>query len=139
MRGCFVAVGLLAAVLCQPALAAEPAAAVSERDLKRGKLLYLQCRACHAVSKDEGEKVGPSLVGIYGRPAAGLATFKGYSEAMRKSGIVWNEATLDRWLRSPASVVPGNLMAYAGMANDADRAVLLRYLRHATAPNPAAR
>ena len=127
MKKTLAAAIFLATMLARPALA-EPAGPLSERDLMRGKILYLQCRACHAVSPEEGEKIGPSLVGIFGRPAASLAGFNGYSAALKDSGIVWDESAMDRWLRDPAGLMPGNLMAYAGLASDVDRALLLRYL-----------
>jgi cytochrome c len=35
---------------------------------------------------------------------------------------------LDRWLEKPSAVVPGNAMAFSGIANPKDRAALLAYI-----------
>ncbi|MCC5860589.1 MAG: hypothetical protein EA417_17955 [Gammaproteobacteria bacterium] len=104
------------------------AAPLSDRELARGRILFLQCRACHAVPGDEGERTGPALHGIFGQEAAAAAGFRGYSEALRTSGIVWDTELMDRWLRDPARLVPGNTMAYAGIADDQSRDLLIRYL-----------
>ena len=48
---------------------------------------------------------------------------------MRNANIRWDEATLDRWLQRPQAVVPGTTMAFAGIANPADRRALIAYMR----------
>jgi len=55
-----------------------------------------------------------------------------YSEAMKNSGIVWSEETLDRFLQGPRRMVPGTKMTYAGVAEAQDRADLIAYLKQAT-------
>ena len=112
---------------------AEAGVELSERELARGRILYMQCRACHAVSGESGAKIGPSLAGIFGQPAASVAGYDKYSEPLLAADLVWDEATMDAWIRNPAALVPGNLMAYAGMASDDSRALLVRYLQHVTA------
>lgn len=99
---------------------------------KRGRLLYIQCRACHELQADGPRKVGPHLAGIIGRPVAAVGDF-GYSQALESANLVWDEATLDRFLHRPSQVVPGNTMAFAGIANPADRAALIAYLAVETA------
>lgn len=96
-------------------------------EYKRGRLLYIQCRACHDLQPSPVEKVGPHLGGILGRPAAKVAGF-GYSPALTAAKITWDKATLDRWIEKPSAVVPGNIMAFAGITNAADRAALIRYI-----------
>jgi hypothetical protein len=39
-----------------------------------------------------------------------------YSPAMKRSKIVWDEKTLDRFLAAPLKVVPGTTMTYDGIA-----------------------
>ena len=55
-----------------------------------------------------------------------------YSEAMKNSGIVWSEETLDRFLQGPRRMVPGTKMTDAGVAEAQDRADLIAYLQQAT-------
>ncbi|MBU3672200.1 MAG: c-type cytochrome [Sinobacteraceae bacterium] len=94
---------------------------------KRGRLLFIQCRACHDLKPSPVEKVGPNLAGLFGRAAAAAPDF-GYSPALRSAKITWDRQTLDTWLEKPGSMVPGNIMAFAGIANPADRAALISYI-----------
>ena len=50
---------------------------------------------------------------------------------MKRSGIVWNEKTLDRFLASPLTAVPGTTMGYAGVQDNKERADLIAYLKRA--------
>lgn len=107
-----------------------PAAAESPQ-AKRGRLLYLQCRACHELQPSGADLVGPHLGGLVGRKVADVEGF-GYSSALRAQSFVWDRARLDAWLASPGKMVPGNTMAFAGVAGEADRAALIAYLETAT-------
>jgi cytochrome c len=74
-----------------------------------GKSLFLKrCGGCHALDRD---KEGPPLGGVYGRTAGTVDSFQ-YSDALKKSKIVWSDATLDRWLTDTEKVVPGNDMTF---------------------------
>jgi cytochrome c len=95
---------------------------------KRGALIFIQCRACHAIDGDSGAKVGPSLLGVIGAKAASRTDF-GYSSALKNASIVWTEPELDRWLKNPAERVPGTSMIYPGLNAAADRAAVIAYLR----------
>ncbi|MBM4192203.1 MAG: hypothetical protein FJ196_03990 [Gammaproteobacteria bacterium] len=102
-------------------------------EYKRGRLLYIQCRACHDLQPNPVDKAGPNLSGIIGKRAGRVPEF-GYSAALSASEIVWDRATLDRWIEKPGAVVPGNTMAFAGIANATDRAALVRYIEIDSAP-----
>ena len=41
----------------------------------------------------------------------------------------WTDATLDKWIKSPADFAPGNSMAFAGVASGKDRSDLIAYLK----------
>lgn len=94
-----------------------------------GKRLYLRCAACHSLTARGPAKVGPHLEAIVGRRAASVPRFA-YSPALAASRVVWNEATLDRWLQRPQSVVPGTTMNFVGMTDPAQRRALIAYLRN---------
>lgn len=98
-------------------------------EIAQGRRLYIRCAACHALAPTTQAKIGPHLQRVVGRRAGSLAGFTNYSAAMTRSGVTWDEATLDRWLQRPQSVVPGTSMAFAGMPNAADRRALIAYLR----------
>ncbi|MET3918951.1 cytochrome c [Variovorax sp. OAS795] len=101
--------------------------ALAAPDAVRGEQVYARCLACHALAAD---RVGPRHCGLFGRLAGSVPGFS-YSEAMKKSKIVWNDKTLDRFLASPLAVVPGTAMTYDGVPDPGDRADLIAYLRQA--------
>jgi cytochrome c len=105
---------------------------LASANLKRGQLLFMTCKACHDLEPAQPPKAGPGLEGVFGRKAGTLPGFK-YSDALVKSGIAWTPGTMDTWLRQPGAMVPGNGMAFPGIASDADRASLIAYLMSATA------
>jgi len=109
-----------------------PDAAAAEGNARRGRLLFLQCRACHSVEAGGINKVGPNLHGVMGSAAGRMEGFV-YSEALQASGIVWTPETLDAWLAAPSDLVPGNRMIFTGIADPQDRADLIAYIREATA------
>jgi len=97
-------------------------------DPKRGALLFQRCASCHAVGPYASAGYGPQLNGIVGRRAAVTRDFK-YSEAMRKSGLTWDEKTLAAYLRAPHDVVPGTSMRFWGIKDEQQVADLLSYLK----------
>lgn len=119
-------------------LAAMASAALSEAagDAQRGAKVFGNCAACHALAP-ELNLTGPSLSGLWGRKAAGLESFVRYSDALRKSGLVWNEQSLDEWLRDPQAVVPGNFMAFPGLKDERAREDLIAFLKAASQPGSA--
>lgn len=110
--------------------AATPAPAAAETasagDAANGAKLFAQCRICHAVEPGKNG-LGPSLHGVVGRTAGTLAGFN-FSNAMKGSGVVWTEESLSEYLRAPMKFMPGTKMAYAGMANESQRADMYAYL-----------
>ena len=109
------------------ALALSVGAAEAAGDAKRGEQLYARCAACHALAYD---RVGPRHCALMGRRAGSIESFD-YSAAMKKSGIVWNAKTLDRFLAAPMQRVPGTTMTYAGVTDPRERADLVAYLEQA--------
>ena len=96
-------------------------------DAKAGKKVFAKCRACHFVDKDK-HKTGPHLVDVIGR-TAGDTDFKKYSKAMKESGIVWNDETLDGYLEAPKKYLKGGKMAFAGLKKKKDRDNVIAYLK----------
>src|SRR5262249_27280766 len=58
-----------------------------------GARVFRACAACHSLEKDRN-MTGPSLAGVWNRKAGGLASFTRYSDAMKLSGITWDEQSL---------------------------------------------
>lgn len=119
----------LAAALLVLAAPASMAAGPAPGNPARGEALYGRCQACHALAYN---RTGPMHCGLFGRRAGGVPGFA-YSAAMAKSQIVWDAASLDRFLADPTGVVPGTSMGYAGIGNAQERADLIAWLKQATA------
>lgn len=102
--------------------------AAADGDASAGAVVFAQCAACHAVGAGAQSTVGPVLNGVVGRPAGSYPGYR-YSSAMRKSGLIWDEATLTNYLRGPDKLLPGTKMAFAGIASDEDLANVIAYLK----------
>ena len=87
--------------------------AADSGDVAAGKAYFTQtCRQCHSAEPgDGGGEIGPSLIGLFGRPAGVGDTRFAYTKALTDSKLVWNPETLDRFLTDPATTVPGTTMA----------------------------
>lgn len=96
-------------------------------DVERGAAASRACVACHSFAPGR-QLTGPSLAGLWGRRAGSVAGFGRYSDALKRSEIVWNEKTLDAWLRDPQATIPGNAMPFGGIAEAGMRKDLLAYL-----------
>ncbi|WP_422366665.1 c-type cytochrome [Pelagibius sp.] len=107
------------------------APAVAAGDPANGQKLFKNCAACHSL--DEGKKkVGPSLYKIFGATPGQVAKFR-YSKGMvayGATGVVWNEETLDAWLKKPKDLVKKTKMAFPGFKKEQDRADVIAYLKN---------
>lgn len=101
-------------------------------DAMQGAQVYRACAACHSLIPDRN-MTGPSLAGVWERKAGSLKSFERYSPALKASNVVWDENTLDRWLKSPAQYIPNNHMTFAGIPNAKQRTDVIAYLKEASA------
>lgn len=120
-----------AVIVAATATAAGPAAAQSGEAAKGQRVFNTQCKSCHTVEKDGAQVTGPNLHGLFGRKA-GMSVGYAYSDAMKNSGIVWDETTLADYNRDPKGKVPGTKMLYNGVKNAGQLADLVAYLKEAT-------
>jgi cytochrome c len=102
-------------------------AAHAAGDAANGETVFNRCAICHDKAKGGPNKIGPELFGVVGRKAGTYPGFS-YSGAMQKAGFVWTPEKLDTWIASPATVVPGNKMAFAGISNAGQRADVIAFL-----------
>jgi len=96
------------------------------QDAAAGGMAFQQCAECHSPGASDGN--GPGLKGIAGRKAGAKDGFI-YSPAMKKSTVVWDDKTLDAFLKDPRVVVPGTTMAYGGDDDAKERADLVAFLK----------
>jgi glucose/arabinose dehydrogenase/cytochrome c2 len=96
-------------------------------DANAGRTFFrAQCALCHsAESGDNGGAQGPNLQGVLGRKAASHTGFS-YSPALKMSGLTWDDATLQRFLSSPTTVVPGSAMVIP-VPQQSDRENIVAY------------
>lgn len=99
--------------------------------MSRGALVFARCKICHTVDAGGRNGVGPNLHGLFGRKAGSVAGFA-YSPEMKKSGVVWDDATLAKFLRNPQKFIPGTRMGFPGVNDPADLSALIAYLKQAT-------
>ena len=102
--------------------------ALASGDAAAGEKVFKKCKACHAVDAEK-HKTGPHLVNIIGRAAGSADGYKKYSKAMKSSGIIWNEETLNGYLEKPKAYVKGTRMVFAGLRKEEDRANVIAYLK----------
>ena len=119
-------IGLMAAALAVGVMISG-GSALAAGDAAKGKKVYRKCSACHTV-KPGKHRIGPSLFGIAGRKAGTAKGFR-FSKAMKKSGLTWDDATLDRYLKKPRKAVKGTRMIFAGLRSKKDRDNVIAYLK----------
>jgi cytochrome c len=107
--------------------------ACAEGDAANGEKVYKKCKTCHVVDKEQN-KVGPHLVDIIGRASGTVEGFK-YSDAMKDSGVTWDETTLAAYLADPKGYIIGNKMTFVGLKKEEDIADVIAYLKEAAAAN----
>jgi len=120
IRNAVSAIALLALTLLAPIL--KPAATA---DADRGKTIFeKRCTGCHALDID---KEGPRLSGVFGRAAGSVPTFA-YSDAVKKSGVSWDAASVDKWLTDPDAFIPDSNMAFR-VVDAGERSAIIAYLK----------
>lgn len=109
---------LLALAIAMPAAFAEEGQAAFNN----------HCRTCHSMMQGDN-RLGPSLHGIVGAKAAAARGYAAYSQGLANSGIVWDEATLDRFIADPEAVVRNNNMKpYKGILDPTVRRRIIEFL-----------
>lgn len=119
------------AVVLSLALVIPTAAALAQDDqVAQGENVFKKCKVCHQVGDGAANKVGPILNNLFGRVAGTEEGFK-YSDAMvakGQDGLIWTPEILVEYLEKPRDFVPGTKMAFAGLADIADREAVAAYL-----------
>lgn len=117
---------MVSGALAGHALALEPG------DAAAGAKVFKKCQACHSIVAADGNKIGPNLHGVIGRKSGSVEGFS-YSDAMKSAGVVWDEATIEKYLRDPKGFVPKNKMAFVGLKKDSDLANVLAFIKEESA------
>jgi cytochrome c len=96
-------------------------------DAGAGKAVFQSfCSTCHSVQPAQN-KIGPTLFGLFGRKTGSVSGYS-YSPANAAANMTWDEATLDKYLEAPRTVIPGTKKTYAGVKDATKRGDLVAYL-----------
>jgi len=96
-----------------------------------GKKVFKKCAACHSIAKGGGNKIGPALWGVLGKPAGSVSDYK-YSKAMAAHGKPWSFEEMNSFLIKPKDWIKGTKMTFVGLKNDKDRAAVILYMNEKT-------
>ena len=119
IKNLLVVVGIIIVILIfSVANAADPV---------NGKKVFKKCVACHSLQEGKN-KIGPSLYNLLDRKAGLVEGYK-YSKAMKSSGVVWDEESLDEFLIKPRKFIPKTKMAFRGIKNKSLRDDLIFFLK----------
>ena len=96
-------------------------------DIDLGKKIFSACKSCHSIKEGGGNKIGPALYAVLGRPIGAISDYK-YSKSLTNFGGEWNFETMNLFLIKPKDYIKGTKMSYAGLKNEKDRASVILYL-----------
>ena len=97
-------------------------------DPVNGKKVFKKCAACHSLQEGKN-KIGPPLNNLLGRKAGSVEGYK-YSKAMKNSGVVWDEESLDKFLTKPRKFIPKTKMSFRGIKKKSLRDDLVLFLKN---------
>jgi cytochrome c len=104
--------------------------AAHAQEVDVGERLFRQrCASCHGTQPGQN-RIGPHLAQLSGRRAGSVEGAR-YSPALRDAGLTWDEATLDRFLASPRTAVPGTTMSFS-VPTETQRRSLIAFLLRPT-------
>jgi cytochrome c len=100
----------------------------SAQDPAEGEKVFATCKACHQIGEGAKNAIGPELSGVVGRKAGSVAGYN-YSDAIKNSGITWDESNLAEYLKDPKAKVPGTKMVFAGIKDEHKVQDLVAFLK----------
>lgn len=91
-----------------------------------------KCSICHSLEEDGVRRAGPTLAGLFGRPAGAVEGYL-YSDTVANLGFDWTEETIDQLFDlGPDHFIPGSKMPMQRIVKPEDRRDLIEYLKDNT-------
>ena len=106
-------------------------ALLASANVADGEKVFKKCAACHSITKDGGNKIGPSLWGVLGRQVGSVSDYK-YSKAMAAHGKTWSFEEMNSFLIKPRDWIKGTKMSFAGLKSKNDRVAVILYMNEKT-------
>jgi cytochrome c len=98
------------------------------QDVAAGEKSFNKCRACHQVGETAKNTVGPILNGLFGRKSGTVAGYN-YSDANKNSGLTWDDAVFNDYIKDPKGKIPGTKMSFSGIKNEQEIKDLTAFLK----------
>lgn len=100
-----------------------------------GRIAWRRCVACHTLEPDDGNRAGPTLHKLFGRPIGSVEGYP-YSPALAESEIIWTEETVGQlFTLGPDVLTPGTKMPVQRISDPDELAALLAFLRREAMPD----
>ena len=96
-----------------------------------GAKVFKKCLTCHSIAEGGGNKIGPALWGVLGRPSGSVPGYR-YSKAMAAHGKNWSFEEMNGFLIKPKDWIKGTKMSFAGLKNAKERAAVILYMNENT-------
>ena len=106
-------------------------ALLASANVADGEKIFKKCVACHSITKEGGNKIGPALWGVLGRQAGSVSDYK-YSKAMAAHGKLWSFEEMNGFLTKPKNWIKGTKMSFVGLKSEKDRAAVILYMNEKT-------
>ena len=105
-------------------------------DVVHGEKVFKKCAACHSVTQEGRNKIGPKLWNVMFRPVGSITDYK-YSKALMGYKKEWNWEEMNGFLIKPSKWIPNNKMGFAGLKSEKERASVILYLnQNSDSPRP---
>ena len=112
------------------ALCGATVSAGADNRLSPGQIVFIkECAKCHQVGPNARNRIGPVLNAIFGKRAGTVEGFRNYSEAMRRSGIIWTPEHFRLFIRDPKSIIEGTTQIYKGLKDEQSITALIEFLK----------
>ncbi len=96
-----------------------------------GAKVFKKCAACHSITENGGNKIGPALWSVLGRVSGSLPDYK-YSKAMAAYGKNWSFEEMNGFLIKPKGWIKGTKMSFAGLKKANERAAVILFMNTKT-------